>query len=540
MDLKKFFLNDNKNGKKTQEIYLKNNFPSLYGEIIDFNKGDLKEIPFKEKIWHYINNVNQVVLCYICNKPLKFKKSLNEGYGKYCSLSCTNKCDEHKEKVKETNIEKYGGQGSSSEIIRNKVKEKTKEKFGVENIFERKDIIKDSFLKKYGVETVSEIDGIREKINNTNLIKYGHKTNLLDPENIKKSLNKRKEFFIEKYKDLDVISHHGNDIEIKCEKCGEIYIIKRTVLYHRKNLNVELCTLCNPVTNSISYNEKEVFEFIKEILPNEDIIEKDRKFISPQEIDIIISNKKIGIEYNDLLSNSSYYLKDTYHLEKYKKCITNDYQLIQIFEDEWLEKRDIVKSIIKTNLNIFERKIYGRECVIKEIDNKTCKEFIDDNHIQGHSNSKIKIGLYNNDELVSVMTFGSLRKSLGMTNKEGSYEMVRFCNLKNTIILGGASKLFKYFIKTYNPLTIISFSDNRYFTGNLYKNLGFNFIGETKPNYFYLEGRKRINRFNYRKDVLVSKGYDPNKSEREITEEIGLLRIYDCGSKKWVYENPPI
>jgi len=165
MDLKKFFLNDNKNGKKTQEIYLKNNFPSLYGEIIDFNKGDLKEIPFKEKIWYYINNVNQVVLCYICNEPLKFKKSLKEGYGKYCSLSCTNKCDEHKEKVKETNIEKYGGQGSSSEIIRNKVKEITKEKFGVENIFERKDIIKDSFLKKYGVETVSQIDGIREKIN---------------------------------------------------------------------------------------------------------------------------------------------------------------------------------------------------------------------------------------------------------------------------------------------------------------------------------------------------------------------------------------
>jgi hypothetical protein len=136
------------------------------------------------------------------------------------------------------------------------------------------------------------------------------------------------------------------------------------------------------------------------------------------------------------------------------------------------------------------------------------------------------------------MTFGKKRIALGNKfNVEGEYEMYRFCNKLNTQIIGGASKLLSYFIKTYKPKSILTFANRRYSQGNLYKQLGFKFIENTKPNYYYfLAGDiKRLNRFKFRKDVLVREGYDKDKSEHEIMLERGYLRIYDCGNMKFQF-----
>ena len=114
--------------------------------------------------------------------------------------------------------------------------------------------------------------------------------------------------------------------------------------------------------------------------------------------------------------------------------------------------------------------------------------------------------------------------------------MLRFCNILNTTVIGGASKLLKYFIKTYHPKQIISYADRRWSNGNLYEKLGFKFCYNTKPNYFYIKstGGKRINRFSLRKDVLVRKYNCPiEKTEHEFCNELGYYRVYDCGSKKY-------
>ena len=143
--------------------------------------------------------------------------------------------------------------------------------------------------------------------------------------------------------------------------------------------------------------------------------------------------------------------------------------------------------------------------------------------------------MYYNDELVSLMTFGNLRKNLNQKNEENVYELLRFCNKLDTNVVGGADKQLKYFIKTYNPNQIISYADRRWSQGNLYEKLNFKFIHNTKPNYFYVIKNKRENRFNHRKDILVKQGYDKNKSEHEIMKERGIYRIYDCGSKKYYF-----
>jgi len=170
------------------------------------------------------------------------------------------------------------------------------------------------------------------------------------------------------------------------------------------------------------------------------------------------------------------------------------------------------------------------------VGSKEAMKFLNDNHLQGKFGAKVKIGLYDNNELVSIMTFGDLRKNLGSTKEIGSYELFRFCNKLNTTVIGGASKLLKHFEKNHKPLSIISYADKRWSQGELYENLNFNLEGISKPNYFYIKGNKRENRFLYRKDVLVSEGYDINKTEKEIMKDRGYHRIYDCGTIKFKKE----
>jgi hypothetical protein len=134
------------------------------------------------------------------------------------------------------------------------------------------------------------------------------------------------------------------------------------------------------------------------------------------------------------------------------------------------------------------------------------------------------------------MTFGNLRKSLGQKSKEDSWEMLRFCNKIGTSVTGGASKLFNYFIKNYKFNNIISYSLNSYSSGDLYKKLKFKFKGETGVNYFWCKNGIRYHRFNFRKDKLVKIGYDKNKTEVEIMSDLSYYRVFDCGSKKWIYE----
>jgi hypothetical protein len=296
------------------------------------------------------------------------------------------------------------------------------------------------------------------------------------------------------------------------------------------------CNLCS--NKNISSGEIELKNFIDSLGIVCD--SKNKTIIKPLELDIFIQSHMLAIEYNGLYWHSEEYLSNNYHLNKTELCYRNNVKLIHVFEDEWLNKKDIVKSRIKNILGFTKNKIYGRKTTIKNVCSKTSKEFLDNNHIQGGINAKIKLGLYYDDELVSLMTFGSLRKNLNQKKEEGVYEMLRFCNKLDTTVIGGADKLLKNFIKTYSPKQIISYADRRWSIGELYEKLNFEFVKNSKPNYFYVIKNKRENRFNHRKDILVKKGYDKNKSEHEIMLNKGIYRIYDCGNIKYILNSHDI
>jgi len=523
-----FFITDNKSGWKTRADRLKKKEPKLYNDVLEFTKGDqLMYLPFKVRVWHFIHNEPNIPKCPQCDVELKFKRSISEGYGKYCSINCTNKHGDHVNQVRDK------WRVNEVEIL-SKIKKTNQERYGVDNTWKRLDMVADGFIRNHGVNHVSKVDGVLERRGETNIKLRGYLNNLSDPLILDKSFKVRRDEFLHKYENHTFITHTGNTLSILCNVVGHTYEINRTLFRYRNGVNVNPCTKCNPVDDSVSIQEKELQDFVLTLV--DEIKCNDRETIKPKELDILIHEYNLAIEFNGLFWHSEKFIPSDYHINKTMDCESLGIDLIHVFEDEWVNNKDIVKSIIQNRLGLSTNTIYARKTVIKEISGKDYKNFCNNNHIQGHVNASVKLGLYCSDVLVSVMSFGGLRRSLGSHSKKGSFEMLRFCNKLNTNIVGGASKLFKYFIKTYNPNEIISFSDNRYFNGGLYEQLGFRYEKKTTPNYYYITDKlKRENRFKYRKDVLVKCGYDSNKTERQIMVDRGINRIYDCGNKKWVW-----
>jgi hypothetical protein len=158
---------------------------------------------------------------------------------------------------------------------------------------------------------------------------------------------------------------------------------------------------------------------------------------------------------------------------------------------------------------------------------------VEENHLQGYVSSKYNIGLKYNGELVSIMSFGGLRKSLGQNSVNGHYELLRLCNKIGHSVIGGASRMLKFFIKDKSPIEIISYADRSWSSGSVYHRMGFKFDHETIPNYFWVKNGLRYNRFSFRKDLLVKNGADPNLSESKIMKSKGYYRIYDSGNLKF-------
>jgi hypothetical protein len=331
-------------------------------------------------------------------------------------------------------------------------------------------------------------------------------------------INKAKVIHGDKYDYSKVeYSSQFEKVKIICPEHGEINV---TPHYHINGFGCKSCS------NSLSLLEKSIHSFITDLKIN--CIENDKAVLNGKELDIYIPSHKVAIEFNGLYLHSNLFVDNDYHLNKTEECEKLGIQLVHIFEDEWLHNEGIVKSRIKNILGLTKNKFYARKCEIKEVPVKVKTKFLNDNHIQGAIGSKVNLGLYHNDELLSIMTFGK-RPILNSLE----FELLRFCNKLDTSVVGGASKLLKHFIKHYQPKEIISYADRRWSQGNMYEQLKFKFIENTQPNWFVVKGKYRENRVNYQKHRLVEMGYDKNKTANQILNENNMYKIYDCGTKKF-------
>jgi len=491
--------------------------------------GNEKELPYRDYI-KSLKNGNY----FTCNrcKNNKTKNTLKEKYG--------NENYYNKEKYKKTCLEKYGVENVfQNEKIKQKIKDKNKEKYGFEHS-SKSDIVKDKSketnLKKYGKTHHLKNKDILNKQFRTNKEKYGFEHSSQNDEVKEKISNGVKNFYIRNANNYydNLIGISGDTIELYCPLCGNRFKTYRYFYHNRKAIKSVQCTLCNPINSTESSYEKELKTFISTNY-NDEIFFNYKK-ISNSEFDIFLPKLKLGFEFNGLYWHSETYKDNNYHLHKTELAEKYGIRLIHVYEDNWIYKQEIVKSRILNLLNKTPNKIYARKCEIKEVsNNKLVRDFLEKNHVQGFVGSNIKIGLFYSGELVSLMTFGNLRRTMGQKSEKGYYEMFRFCNKLNTGVIGGASRLFKFFVKNYDPKEVISYADRSWSQGELYKNLGFKLVGKTKPNYYYFKNKKRLSRFNFRKDQLVREGFDSNKSEHEIMIDRGIYRIYDSGNLKFIW-----
>lgn len=486
--------------------------------------GDEKEIKYNQLVKH---NYTENYFCKRCNK----KKNLMEKYG----VINVFQLNDIKEKTKKTNLEKYGVENpSQSEVVKEKKKDTNRKKCGNDwglSSQHIKDKSKKTLIEKYGVDNISKNDIIKQQKKATCYNNFG--VEVISQSQRFRDLYKNKilSFLQEKYNIIDY-----NDIyyTLHCKECGNDYQINKKSFQTRKNFNVDICTICNPIDSHTSGQEEKLKDYLSELKVKS--VYNDRVIIAPLELDIYLPEQKVGIEFNGLYWHSELFKNKDYHLKKTELAEKNNIKIIHIYEDDWLFKNEIVKSRISNLLGKSER-IYARKCEIQEInDNKMVKDFLEINHIQGYVGSKIKIGLFYNSELVSLMTFGNPRKPMMGKNRVGAYELLRFCNKLNLTVIGGASRLFNFFIKKYNPVNVISYADRSWSQGVMYEKLGFKLIHKTQPNYYYIIGNHRKYRYNFRKDKLIREGFDSNKTEHEIMLERNIFRIYDSGSLKYEYK----
>jgi len=510
------FYNDNGvlNRNKLRESWVKNNLSELYLCVVSYElPNDITH--FSQKMYHYIHDINDYPKCKYCGLDNKRYQSFSTGYTEFCSKSCSLAFVRPKleKKRRENTIEKYGVEHTS-------MLKSTKERQ------------KNTNEKLYGYVSPACNDIIIDKIKATNLERYGVEYVMQNDDIKNLYINNRikeaRSEVIGKYK-LNVLNYDGELFEILCDKCNKIYECNRHLLYQRiERYKVTPCINCKPLDSNGSSYEEELYKYL--IKFNTNIIRNYR--IDGKEIDIYLPDFSLGIEINGLYWHSEIHKGKNYHIDKTNFFKSNGIKILHIWEDDWLSRADIVKSIILNKINVTKNRIYARSCVIKEYSNKEIKTFLINNHIQGYINSKICLGLFYENTLVSVMTFSDKRHI-----KNDSWEIIRFCNKLNYNIIGGASKLFKYFMNNYDVKSIVSYAKCDYtdIDDNVYKKLGFEFDKSTKPGYYWCKNQIRYNRYNFRKDKLVKNGYDKTKTESQIMNERGYYRIWDSGNLKFVY-----
>lgn len=375
------------------------------------------------------------------------------------------------------------------------------------------------YFSKYKSKIIHE-----SKLNNTKnyiVCPYCHnKYEKLTEAHLRSCANTTMNEFRKQYPDYKVLSDNMKEQTMSANKLSNLVVSKNRF---------------------ISKYEREIQDFL---LENNINFETNRQLLIGKEIDILIPDKHIGIEFDGLKFHTEFFGKKShgYHLDKTVRCNEQGYGLIHIFEDEYVNNKEIVFSKIKHTLGLDSHlpKVGGRNCLIRKIYKSDTEKFLNKYHIQGFASSTLYYGAFYKERLVCVMCFkhGNMKTS--------DWELNRFASSDEYQYQGVASKMLKTFIREINPDKVISFADRRWtidVNNNLYTKLGFAIDTIGRPDYRYYNEKvnryKRIHKSSFMKSKLIKKyGFDKNMTEWEMARELGYDRIWDCGLIKYVYINP--
>lgn len=462
---------------------------------------DLSKVPLVTRFYCILNNITEVPQCASCKNSVTYNSAYpSKGFSEYCSP----KCSRSDKTISKDSLNLLMDKDwlYDQRIILEKSKEKIAEELGCSI----------SPVNKW--IKVHSIPDVKYNESNSKVLVY----------------LKDYSWLYEEY-----VTKHRSPEDIGLE----LGVSRSTVWVYVTKHGL-------PINSSNSYDRKiikvskptlEIKNFIRTFYSGE-IKLNVRGVIGNLELDIFIPELNFAIEYNGVYSHlyrpecksPSEEKGLMYHVTKTNLCEQQGITLIQIFSSSWNKNKEIWKSMIRNKFKHTEHKIYARTCTIKEVSVFDKNTFLSANHLQGKDKSKLKYGLYHNDELVSLMTFGTARY-----NKNYDWELIRFCNKINTNVVGSFSKLLNHFKKN-NSGSIISYADRTYSNGYVYESNGFSLLAVNKPNYYYVKKNTEImqHRSNFTKSKILNLSPNPSWTEEQIMFNLDYHKIYDCGTKTYV------
>lgn len=483
--------------------------------------------------------------CEVCSDQcvfLSFKLGFKKFFGRYCKM-CMKSSPERIASFKDAGKKRVGNLKAWSDEARNQRIATNQLRYGGDNVMSSDDIkkkIKVTLNDRYGScsSFIATEEGkknwlrgtlkaktteVKKKQADTNFKKYGVISKLVDPK-VKEDLiisrgNRVQDRVKQKAPHLNLLEPYRGCNELhrwKCLNCSSEFV--DTV----DDGSLPWCITCNGPNTQ----QGELHRFIKSLSSNLDVRYNTRTVISPKELDLYLPEKKIAIEYNGVYWHANQ-LDKNLHLSKTLACKKAGIQLFHIFEDEWILKSDIWKSMLKIKLGFADERIFARKCIVRPINGNEAKQFLDRCHLRSSVPSKLCYGLYHLEELVGVATFGKPRYS-----KTADLELLRIAFKLGSHVIGGVGKLINYAIKELNPSVLLTYVDRTLGEGTAYAHLGFEQIDSTAPGYFYINGYKRFHRTSFQKHKLqkLLPLFDANLSERENMKLNGYSVIYDCGT----------
>ena len=560
------------NCREIAERYIQKHNPVFYAFL---NEKYGYDISYDEKIYLYRNNLEKLNIghCKLCGKPTKFvNKTI--GYAIYCSAKCSNSDKEKIEKQKQTTLLHYGVENPSQhKTIKEKKKQTCASHFeGGYASEEIKKKVKQTKLERYGDEHYTNIEQQRktkkeryndatftnrEKSAQTTLKKYGYKSPFGCREFIEKSaqtklerygdpyytnIEKGKQTCLEKYGvenpfavneirekiKQTLLERYGVTNAFSINKQQKIEKTKQTTL---ERYGVPYFVLTDKCTGAFNNNSKPNKEFAQ--LLDENNIQYTKEFaLETRSYDFKIGN--VLVEINPFPTHNVTWgpfenpKSKNYHLLKTMIAKRNGYRCIHVWD--WDDKNKIIE-LLK-----YKETVYARKCELKEPTKQETDLFLNENHLQGTCKGQtIRIGLYYNNELIQIMTFGKPRY-----NKKYEYELLRLCTKNGYKVVGGAERCFKHFIDDKNPDTIISYCDFSKFNGDIYTILGFKQIKQIAPSKHWYNGKTKM---HITDNLLRQRGYDQlfktnygkGTSNEELMLQNKFVEIYDAGQLTFLW-----
>lgn len=497
-------------------------------------------------------------ICEVCGKAFKITE-----YSQINKSTCSNDCryklahakfmshvDESVAHGRDTMVARYGVLSplQVSEFVE-KSKQTCLEKYGVTSFTKTPEFVEKTIKtcqSRYGTDWYMQTDEYKSSVVKTSMAKYG----VTNP-------GKYADFIVDKMKHPEQLPELMAFRDDPTQYVAGHFDAPPTLQQLAACIGVSETTvgdiisargLGDIVVYQYSRMEDEVYAFLREHLPDTEIVRNTFAIITPYELDIYLPEYNIAFECNPTSTHNSTLgifkgppKPPNYHKMKTDLCESRGVRLIHIFGYDWDNHRETCKSIMLNAVHKTPKKYYARKLDVRQVSGSDAHAFLAENHRQGAVHCKVRLGLYSNNELLALMTFSKLRHTIGTGSDDTSecWELVRFCNKNYINTVGGASKLLTHFIRMYEPKEIRSFSDRAHTTGGIYQTLGFTELRRSDPGYVWVcqKTNKAYSRYNAQKHNIVNFLKDPDidlsKTEVEIMAAHGYVQVYDSGTITW-------